>query len=225
MSVAENLAAIKSAIEKSARAVHRDHAAIDLIAVSKNQPPEKIAEALNAGQRFFGENRVQEAQSHWEDLRTRYPDLKLHLIGPLQTNKVKDAVKLFDVIHTIDREKLANALAEDMKKQSRALPCFIQVNTGAEDQKSGVGLNDLPALWNHCQKLSLNIIGLMCVPPSSEPPSMHFALLKKLAARHNLKNLSMGMSGDYLKAVEIGATHVRVGSAIFGARENPITQS
>lgn len=219
MKILDNIVAIKANIEKAARAHGHDPAAVDLIAVSKQQPREKIIEALEAGQRIFGENRVQEAQGRWTDLKHAYPDVVLHLIGPLQTNKVKDAVALFDVIHTIDREKLARALATEMKKQNRFLPCFIEVNTGEESQKAGVAPAHLPALYDVCvQECGLNIAGLMCIPPEDEAPALHFALLKKLAAGLSLKQLSMGMSGDYERAVALGATHVRIGTAVFGER-------
>ena len=208
MSVAENL--------KKIRAVAKD---VTLVAVSKMQAPSSIMEALEAGQRVFGENRVQEAQQHWAHLRDRYPDLELHLIGPLQTNKVKEAVGLFDVIQSVDRPKLARALGAEMKKQARILPCFIQVNTGEEEQKAGVSPNDLKEFLQFCRdECELKIIGLMCIPPLNDPPALHFALLKKLAAENGLENLSMGMSGDFEKALALGATHIRVGSAIFGER-------
>lgn len=190
-----------------------------LVAVSKQQSLEKIEAALTAGQRAFGENRVQEAQKHWRDLRPHYPDLQLHLIGPLQTNKVREAVALFDVIETVDREKLARALADEMKSQKRNLPCFIQVNTGAEPQKAGVAPTDLETLLTFCQQdCGLNIVGLMCIPPVEDPPALHFALMKKLAGRYQLPCLSMGMSGDYKEALALGATHIRLGTAVFGER-------
>lgn len=218
MTILQNLAAIRIAIEKAAGAHGHDPAKVTIVAVSKQQPSEKITEALAAGHRLFGENRVQEARAHWGDLKKEYPGLELHLIGPLQTNKVKDAVALFDVIETVDREKLARALAGEMKKQNRNIPCFIQVNTGEEEQKSGVPPKDLPALLACCKNCGLEITGLMCIPPADEPPALHFALLKKLAAQHGLQHLSMGMSGDYEKAAALGATHVRLGTAIFGGR-------
>lgn len=207
MSVTQNLHEIK----KKTGDIH-------LVAVSKKQPSEKIQEALDAGHRLFGENRVQEAHEHWAGLRTRYPDLKLHLIGPLQTNKVKDAIALFDVIETLDREKLAVALGEEMKKQGRHLPCFVQVNTGDEEQKAGISAQALPAFLKVCGDLQIDVVGLMCIPPVDEPPAMHFALLNKLARENGLKELSMGMSGDFEKAIALGATYVRLGTAIFGTR-------
>jgi pyridoxal phosphate enzyme (YggS family) len=207
MSIAQNLKEIKA---KAGNAT--------LVAVSKKQPPEKIIEALAAGQRVFGENRVQEAQKRWTNLRKEYPDLKLHLIGPLQTNKAADAVALFDVIESVDREKLAKILAEEMKKQDRKIPCFIQVNTGDEEQKAGVAIEVLPALLQSCRDYGLDIKGLMCIPPVDEPPALHFALLSKLAKQHGLAELSMGMSGDFEKALALGATSIRVGTGVFGER-------
>lgn len=206
--IADNIHAIKKKIKKA-----------HLVSVSKVQPDEKIDAALAAGQRLFGENRVQEAQTRWAARRNAYSDLKLHLIGPLQTNKVKEAVALFDVIETLDREKLAFALAAEMKKQGRALPCFIQVNTGAEDQKAGIAPDALPAFLRFCREdCSLAIIGLMCIPPVDELPALHFALLKKLAGENGLAELSMGMSADFEKAILLGATYVRLGTGVFGER-------
>lgn len=220
MSVSENLKTIRNKISAVAEKCGRDPASVNLVAVSKIQSDEKIEAALAAGHRLFGENRVQEAQQRWAHRRTKFSDLKLHLIGPLQTNKVKDAVALFDVIETVDREKLAAALSEEMKKQNRALPCFIQVNTGDEEQKAGIALSNLPAFYGFCTKeCGLNIIGLMCIPPVDEPPALHFALLNKHAAALGLKQLSMGMSADFEKAIPLGATYVRVGTGIFGERE------
>lgn len=192
-----------------------------LIAVSKQQPDHKITEALKAGLRIFGENKVQEAHTRWSPRRAEYNDLQLHLIGPLQTNKVSDAVALFDVIHTLDREKLAVALQKEMEKQGRNLPCFIQVNTGNEPQKSGISLADLPAFYDFCiHDGNLDVQGLMCIPPVAEPPSLHFGLLADQAKRLDLPFLSMGMSNDYAKALQYGATHIRVGTAIFGERHD-----
>ena len=215
------LADIQTSIQAECDSVGRSSDDVTLIAVSKRQPMERIQSVLDMGQRVFGENRVQEAQEHWSELRNQYPDLKLHLIGPLQTNKVKDAVELFDVIHTVDRPKLAQALSAEMHKTDKNIPCFIQVNTGEEEQKSGVSPDDLPELLRYSRdECGLNIIGLMCIPPIDEPPTMHFALLQKLAHEHGLSELSMGMSGDFDKAVRLGATYIRVGSALFGQREN-----
>jgi pyridoxal phosphate enzyme (YggS family) len=203
----------------TARLAEADHAPPQLIAVSKMQPEARIEAALAAGQRIFGENRVQEAQARWAARRACYPDLSLHLIGPLQSNKARDAVALFDVIHTVDREKLARALAAEMKKQGREIECLVQVNTGDEGQKAGVAPESLPALLAACAACGLKISGLMCIPPQAEPAALHFALLKKLAARHGLPKLSMGMSADYEQAAALGARYVRVGSAVFGERE------
>lgn len=191
-----------------------------LIAVSKQQPDHKIHEALAANIRIFGENRVQEALARWADRRADYPDLELHLIGPLQTNKVSDAVALFDVIHTLDREKLAISLQKEMDKQGKNIPCFIQVNTGDESQKSGVKVAQLKDFCDFCvRETGLTVKGLMCIPPVDEPPSLHFGLLADCAKQLRLPWLSMGMSGDYTKALHYGATHIRVGTAIFGERQ------
>ena len=192
-----------------------------LVAVSKQQPDNKVDQSILAGHRVFGENRVQEASQRWTDRRMVYNDLTLHLIGPLQTNKVADAVALFDVIEVVDREKLARALAKEMVVQNRQLPCYIQVNTGEESQKSGILPNQLDDFTHFCKEaLALPIIGLMCIPPIDEEPAMHFALLNTMAQRLKLPKLSMGMSADYIEAIGFGATSVRVGSAIFGARDN-----
>jgi pyridoxal phosphate enzyme (YggS family) len=222
MSVVENIKQIDAGIKRAMVQAGRDDAPT-LIAVSKRQPDERIDEALAAGQRVFGENRVQEAQERWgsDDAgrRAEVDDLRLHLIGPLQTNKAADAVALFDVIEVLDREKLARALAKEMDKQGRALPCFIQVNTGEEEQKAGIAPRDLPKFYALCaEELGLNIVGLMCIPPVDEPAAVHFAFLQKLARELGLSELSMGMSGDYEKAVALGATSVRVGTGVFGAR-------
>jgi pyridoxal phosphate enzyme (YggS family) len=219
MSVSENLKTIQNKISAVAEKCGRDPASVNLVAVSKIQPDAKIEAALAAGHRLFGENRVQEAQQRWGHRRTQFSDLKLHLIGPLQTNKVKEAVALFDVIETVDREKLARALSDEMKKQNRALECLLQVNTGDEEQKAGIEISALPAFYDFCtQDCGLNIIGLMCIPPVDEPPALHFALLNKHAAALGLKQLSMGMSADFEKAIPLGATYVRVGTGIFGER-------
>ena len=221
MSVQENLKNISSNIKKIAKQWDRNPDTVNLVAVSKVQPTEKIQSALDAGHRLFGENRVQEAQEHWADIKPNYPDLKLHLIGPLQTNKVKDAVSLFDVIETVDREKLARKLGSVMKDCDKALPCFIQVNTGEEEQKAGISPLELPDFLEFCTKeCDLNIHGLMCIPPIDDLPALHFALLQKLAKANNLLELSMGMSGDYERAIPLGATYVRVGTAIFGERKS-----
>jgi PLP dependent protein len=190
-----------------------------LIAVAKTFPAEAVAEALAAGQRHFGENRVQEGMAKYPALRDRHPDLVLHLIGPLQTNKVKQAVAHFDVIHTLDRISLAEALMREFEKSGRRLPCFIQVNTGEEPQKAGCAPQEADAFIADCRdRLDLPVIGVMCIPPAEEEPAPHFALLHNIAKRNGLDQLSMGMSGDFETAVQLGATHVRVGSAIFGGR-------
>jgi pyridoxal phosphate enzyme (YggS family) len=210
---------IYAEIETAAQADGRKASDVTLIAVSKKQPEERIDAALEAGLRVFGENRVQEAQTRWSHRRGQYPDLRLHLIGPLQTNKAADAVALFDVIETVDREKLAASLAREMQKQNLQRACLIQVNTGDEAQKAGIHPQDAVAFSRHCREIhGLNITGMMCIPPVDEEPAMHFALLKKLAAEAGLQVLSMGMSGDYPTAIRFGATHVRVGSSLFGAR-------
>ncbi len=219
MSVSENLKTIRDNIEKTARKWGRIGNDINLVAVSKTQPPEKIREALDSGHRLFGENRVQEAIAHWREIKPLYPDLKLHLIGPLQTNKVKEAVSLFDMIETLDREKLAHALAAEKQKQGRNIPCLIQVNTGAEDQKVGIAPENLSQFLKFCREdCRLDIRGLMCIPPVDEPAALHFALLKKLAEENGVKDLSMGMSADYEKAIPLGATYIRIGTALFGPR-------
>ena len=192
-----------------------------LVAVSKRQPDDRIDAALAAGHRLFGENRVQEAQQRWHHRRESHPDLTLHLIGPLQTNKAAEAVALFDVIEVVDRPKLARMLAQEMDRQRRHLPCYVQVNTGEEEQKSGVMPADADAFIAQCRDVfGLKIAGLMCIPPQDEEPAMHFALLRAIAERNGLPELSMGMSGDFEEAVAFGATSVRVGSAIFGARDS-----
>ncbi|NOT72298.1 MAG: YggS family pyridoxal phosphate-dependent enzyme [Hyphomicrobium sp.] len=213
------LADVRCRIADAAKAAKREAASVALIAVSKTFSADEIRPALAAGQRVFGENRVQEAQGKWPALRVEFPDLKLHLIGPLQSNKAADAVRLFDAIHTIDRPKIARAVAEEMAKQPKRLELFVQVNTGEEPQKAGVMPADAKAFVAMCREaLKLDIAGLMCIPPVEEEPAVHFAFLSKLARELGLKGLSMGMSGDYETAIAFGATHVRVGSAIFGGR-------
>lgn len=192
---------------------------VTLIAVSKQQPDEKIDWALSTGLRQFGENRVQEAQKHWHHRRASYPDLTLHLIGPLQSNKTREAVALFDVIHTVDRPKIASALAKEMRAQNKNIPCFIQVNTGNEPQKAGINFAELNAFYDYCTKeIGLDIIGLMCIPPVNEASAAHFRALKTHGEALGLKKFSMGMSDDYSEAIQCGATHIRVGSALFGTR-------
>jgi hypothetical protein len=213
------LAAVRARIIKAARDAGHDPASVVLVAVAKTHPAEQILPALEAGHRIFGENRVQEAATKWPPLRDRYPDVQLHLIGPLQTNKVKEAVALFDVIETVDREKLARALSAEMARQDRHPACYIQVNTGEETQKAGVTPDEVDGFVALCRdELGLPVKGLMCIPPVDEPPAPHFALLAQIAERHDLSVLSMGMSGDYEIAIGLGATHVRVGTAIFGER-------
>lgn len=191
----------------------------EIIAVSKKQPDDVIDEALSLGLRHFGENRVQEAQERWGKKRSDYDDLCLHLLGPLQSNKVKDAVALFDVIHTVDREKIAKALGQEMKKQDKSCPCFIQINTGREEQKSGIDVNDLPEFLAFSrEECGLDIVGLMAIPPVDEVADFHFALLKRYQEDLGLSYLSMGMSADYKQACRYGATHLRIGSALLGER-------
>jgi len=218
--VAANLAEVRARIAATAGEAGRDPDTVTLIAVGKVQPLERVEAALLAGQRVFGENRVQEAQGKWPGLRERFAGVELHLIGPLQTNKVRDAVALFDVIQTVDRPKLAAELAREMDRQGRRPECYIQINTGEEAQKAGIVPAEADAFIEVCRSgHGLPVVGLMCIPPVDDDPSLHFALLRELAKRHGLERLSMGMSGDYEAAVALGATHVRVGTAIFGARD------
>lgn len=213
------LAAIRAAVARTARDFERAPDTVTLIAVSKTMPAEAILPALEAGQRVFGENYVQEAKTKWPALRERFPDAQVHMIGPLQSNKAKEAVALFDAIHSLDRESLAKELAREIAKAGRAPALFVQVNTGEEPQKGGVVPAEIDDFLKTCRvHHGLEISGLMCIPPADEPPSPHFALLAKIAARNGLAGLSMGMSADYEAAIQLGATHVRVGSAIFGAR-------
>jgi PLP dependent protein len=217
--IAANLAAVHDRIAGAARAAGRPPQSVALVAVSKTHPVASVRAALAAGHRLFGENRVQEAQAKYPALRDAFPDLALHLIGPLQTNKVKDAVALFDVIESLDRPRLAAALAAEMARSGRRLPCLIEVNTGEEPQKTGILPEAADAFIGECRdRLGLPISGLMCVPPEHEPPAPHFALLREIARRNGLELLSMGMSADFETAIRFGATHVRVGTAIFGAR-------
>ncbi len=217
---AGRLKEIEARIAAAAREAGRDPAAVTLIAVTKTFGIEDIQLALDAGHRTFGENRVQEAQGKWPALKDRHPDIQLHLIGPLQSNKTKEAVALFDAIHSVDRPKIARALANEMARQGRCLELFIQVNTGEETQKAGVMPRQAKEFIDMCRnELKLEIAGLMCIPPVNEEPAVHFALLAKLASETGLSGLSMGMSDDFETAVQLGASHVRVGSAIFGTRE------
>lgn len=217
--VVARLEAVRAQIARVARENERDPASVTLVAVSKTFAADAIAQALDAGQRTFGENRVQEAKAKWPALRERYPGVELHLIGPLQTNKVKDAVGLFDVIHSLDRPSLAEALAKEFAKSSRAPRLLIEVNTGGEAQKGGVLPAEADAFIGLCRdRHGLAIDGLMALPPAGEPPSPHFGLLATIARRNGLALLSMGMSADFEQAIALGATHVRVGTAIFGGR-------
>lgn len=219
MTIADNLAQVQARIAAAARACGRAPDDIELVAVTKTHPADRIRDALAAGQLVFGENRVQEAARKFPALRAAFPALRLHLIGPLQTNKVADAVRLFDVIETVDRPKLAAALAAEMTKTGRRLPCFIEINTGEEPQKAGIAPRDADAFIAECRdRHRLQIIGLMCVPPLNESPTPHFSLLRDIAARNRLQRLSMGMSSDFEEAIRCGATSVRVGTAIFGSR-------
>ena len=216
---AGRLAVVMGRIAAAAGAAGRDAGSVRLVAVSKLQPEERIAGALDAGHRLFGENRVQEAEARWPAFRERFPDIALHLIGGLQTNKVRAAVKLFDVIETVDRPRLAAALAREFERTGRALPCFVQVNTGDEPQKGGVAPAGLDGLLDRCRtEYGLDVVGLMCIPPAEDPPGPHFAFLREAARRNGLAGLSMGMSADFETAIRFGATHVRIGSAVFGAR-------
>jgi len=217
--VAQTLCDVRRRIDASSARNDRAPGSVNLVAVSKTVFDARIEAAIAAGQRIFGENRVQEAEAKWPALKARHPDLELHLIGPLQTNKAKDAVALFDVIETLDRPRLAEALAKAMAATGRRPQCLIQVNTGEEPQKAGIGPREADGFIADCRdRLGLPVVGLMCIPPADEPPAPHFALLADIAKRHRLDLLSMGMSGDFETAIELGASHVRVGSAIFGAR-------
>lgn len=214
---------IRARIDAAARIAHRKAADVTLIAISKTHAAEAITPLIAAGHRVFGENRVQEAAAKWPALREATPDLKLHLVGQLQSNKAEEAVSLFDAIHALDRISLADALAKAMDKVGRRIPCFIQVNIGAEEQKGGVAIAELGALLAHARQLDLPLAGLMCVPPADIEAAPFFALLAKLADDHGLTGtpeggLSMGMSGDFETAIQLGASHIRVGSALFGAR-------
>lgn len=213
-----SLATITERLRRAELNAGRAPGSVSLIAVSKVQPPERVAEVLEQGQRVFGENRVQEAQSRWPDFHARYQGIELHLIGPLQTNKARAAVEMFDAIHTLDRLKLAQVLARLAQERGACPEVFIQVNTGAEPQKAGVLPDAADAFIADARTMDLPVRGLMCIPPAAEDPAPHFRLLGAVAARNGLSDLSMGMSDDFELAVALGATHVRVGSAIFGAR-------
>jgi pyridoxal phosphate enzyme (YggS family) len=219
MDIDERFAAISARIKTACEAANREPQSVTLVAVSKVQSDARIAAALALGHRVFGENRVQEAQAHWAAHRPQHKDLRLHLIGQLQTNKAADAIALFDVIETLDRPKLAATFAQLAKSGARLPELLVQVNTGEERQKSGVLPQDLDGFLRLCsEEHGLKIAGLMCIPPVDDPPALHFALLAKLAKRHNLTRLSMGMSDDFEAAIPFGATHVRIGSALFGVR-------
>lgn len=216
---AGRLAEVRRRIAEACREAGRDAAAVTLVAVSKTFAADAIEPVIAAGQRVFGENRVQEAKAKWPALRERHPGIALHLIGPLQSNKAKEAVALFDAIHSVDRPSLCAALAKEIEKQGRSPLLFVEINTGAEPQKAGVLPEAANAFLRDCRETyGLKVAGLMCIPPAEEPPAPHFALTAKIAARNGLGLLSMGMSADYETAIRFGATHVRVGSAIFGAR-------
>jgi pyridoxal phosphate enzyme (YggS family) len=219
MSASTGLAAVRAEIARACKDAGRDVAEVTLVAVSKTFPAEAIEPVIEAGQRVFGENRVQEAKAKWPALIAAHPGIALHLIGPLQSNKAKEAVALFDAIHSVDRPSLCEALAKEIAKQGRKPLLFVEINTGAEPQKAGVLPQDADAFLAQCrERYGLVISGLMCIPPLEEAPGPHFALTAKIAKRNGLKLLSMGMSADFVTAIQLGATHVRVGSAIFGAR-------
>ena len=219
MSVEDRLGEIRVRIEDAGRQSDRPAGSTKLVAVSKTFDADAIRPVIACGQRVFGENRVQESQGKWPALKAETPDIELHLIGPLQSNKTAEAVALFDVIETVDREKIARALADEMRRQDRRLDFYVQVNTGLEPQKAGIAPKETQDFVNFCRdELGLPVIGLMCIPPAGENPGPHFALLAKLGRQCGLEKLSMGMSGDFETAIQFGATSVRVGSAIFGAR-------
>jgi pyridoxal phosphate enzyme (YggS family) len=217
-SAADKLEEVHANIARMCKPARREPEDVTLIAVSKTHPVERIEPLLKAGHRVFGENRVQEAQEKWPALRERYPDTELHLIGQLQSNKAEDAVELFDVIHSLDRSSLLKALAKAMDKAGKRVPCFIQVNIGDEDQKGGCPISEVQQFLAKVRDADIPVAGLMCLPPADTEPAPFFALLAKLARDNGLEGLSMGMSGDYETAVQLGATHVRVGTALFGKR-------
>lgn len=214
----DRLAEVQAEIAKACKIARRKPEDVTLIAVSKTHPTEAIVPLLDAGQRVFGENRVQEAQDKWPALREQYPDVKLHLVGQLQSNKAEDAVELFDCIHSLDRRSLLKALAKAFDKTGRRVPCFVQVDIGEEEQKGGCAIADLPKLLEQARAADIPLAGLMCVPPFGIEPAPYFALLAKIADDHGLQGRSMGMSGDFPTAIMLGATHIRVGTALFGAR-------
>ena len=217
-SAASRLAEVESNIARMCKPSRREPADVTLIAVSKTHPVERIEPLLEAGHRVFGENRVQEAAGKWPDFKARFDNVSVHLIGPLQTNKVRQAFELFDAIHSVDRPKLARTIARIAQEEGHCPELFIQVNTGEEEQKAGVLPGDADGFIAECREMDLPVRGLMCIPPVEETPSLHFSLLRKIAERNGLGGLSMGMSSDFEQAIALGATHVRVGSAIFGDR-------
>ncbi|MDO6522841.1 YggS family pyridoxal phosphate-dependent enzyme [Shimia thalassica] len=214
-----SLAEITDHIQKAEIVAGREQGSTKLIAVSKVQPNARVESVLSEGHRLFGENKVQEAAGKWPDFREKFDGVSVHLLGPLQTNKARQAMELFEAIHSVDRPKLANTLARLAQELGHCPDLFVQVNTGEEPQKAGILPSDADAFIQTCRDLDLPVVGLMCIPPVEEEPSLHFALLAKIAARNGVEGLSMGMSGDFERAVALGATHVRVGSAIFGARD------
>lgn len=214
----QRLVEIKSQMTTAAKVANRDSRHVTLIAVSKTRAIEEIEPLIESGQLVFGENRIQEAAGKWPELKARHADIQLHLIGQLQSNKAQEAVALFDVIHSLDRPSLVTALGKAMRDQGRHIPCFIQVNIGAEDQKGGCDIDALPDMLELAKIENIEIAGLMCLPPAEVEPAPFFALLENLAARHGLTGLSMGMSGDFETAIMLGATHIRVGTALFGSR-------
>ena len=218
-SAASRLAEIEARIARACKLARRKRSEVTLIAISKTHEAGAIAPLIEAGQRVFGENRVQEAQGKWPALREAHPDIELHLVGQLQSNKAEDAAMLFDCIHSLDRPSLVKALAKAMDKAGRRVPCFVQVNIGAEEQKGGCAIAELPSLLEQARAAELPVAGLMCVPPLDIEPAPFFALLDKLARDHGLEGRSMGMSGDFETAIMLGATHIRVGTALFGERD------
>lgn len=219
MSTHQKLQDVLDAVLRAEKAAGRDSSGTQLIAVSKTFFNDQIEPVLQAGHRVFGENRVQESQQKWPELKRKYPDVELHLIGPLQSNKTADAVSLFDAIHTVDREKIAKSISAEMARQDKNLKLFVQVNTGREEQKAGIDPEEAVSFVDRCRSVhGLNISGLMCIPPFDENPGPHFALLRDLAEQAGVRELSMGMSGDFQTAIEFGSTCIRVGSAIFGSR-------
>jgi PLP dependent protein len=223
MNRADGLAAVRAEITRACRDAGRDPAGVTLVAVAKTFGPDAVEPVIGAGQRVFGENRVQEAKAKWPPLIARHPGLELHLVGALQSNKAREAVALFDAIHSVDRESLAAALAKEIARQARKPLLLVEINTGAEPQKAGVRPQDADAFLAACRdRHGLSISGLMCIPPADEAPALHFALTAKIARRNGLALLSMGMSADYPVAIAFGATHVRIGAAIFGARRSTV---